>query len=101
MADPFPIPSEDKWRRVAGAAADRTAPAGDGIAIAPIYPAKADAAPLRVAPGWKIIHRVAADDADAAIRHAAAAIAGGADGIEIVFDSSVHPLRSKLPVASA
>jgi methylmalonyl-CoA mutase len=97
----FPKTSEDDWRRLAGAAAADTAVADDDIPIAPIYARNANAQPLSASPGWRIIQRLTAADANGAVREVAAASAGGADGVEIVFDTSVHPLKSRLPVAAA
>src|SRR4051812_19804924 len=97
----FPTASEDDWRRLAGAAASRKGDAEEEIAVAPIYPRAADAQPLSTPRGARIIQRITGDSSAAGVREIAAAIAGGADGIEIVFDRSPHPLKSRLPLAEA
>src|SRR3954471_294474 len=97
----FPTASEDIWRRLAGAAAARKGVGEEDIPVAPIYPRVPDARPLSMPRGAKIIQRITADTSAAAARDIAAAFAGGAHGIEIVFDGSAHPLKSRLPLAAA
>src|SRR4029077_3321915 len=89
------------WRRLAGAAASRVALSDDGIALPPIAERRSDTAGLTQTPGWKIIQRLTGADAEAVAREAAEAVAGGAHGIDVVFDGSNHPVRSRLPVAAA
>jgi methylmalonyl-CoA mutase len=96
----FPRTSEGDWRRAAGREPPQLVTA-DGIALDPLHARRADMAPITTRPGWRIVQRLTAADADGAAREVASAIAGGATGIEIVFDTSAHPLRSRLPVAAA
>jgi len=86
--------SHEDWRRIAGASSGRATITEDGIKIEPIYPRATNAAPLALRGAWKIIERVTASDGDGAIRQAAEAIAGGAQGIELVFEGSAHPFAS-------
>ncbi len=96
----FPRLSVGDWRRAAGR---DPAPfvTEDGVSIAPLRAGRSDAAPLGGAPGWRIVQRLTASDAETAIREASSAIAGGVNGIEIVFATSAHPLRSRLPLDAA
>jgi methylmalonyl-CoA mutase len=55
------------------------------------------------APGvaWRVVERVTAGNADAAVRAIAEAAAGGANGVEIAFAGSLHPLGSRLGESAA
>jgi methylmalonyl-CoA mutase len=76
----------------------------DGIAVGPIYRRAADGQAIPARPfgeRWRIVQRLSARDAAAAARQAAEAIAGGANGIAAVFQSSPHPLAGGLSPAAA
>jgi methylmalonyl-CoA mutase len=92
----FPDTTEDDWRRAAG----RQPPpfvTEDGVTIAPLQAARNNAAPIAIAGGWRVIQRLTSVSAEAALREASSAIAGGVNGIEVVFEGSAHPLSSQLP----
>ena len=93
--------TEVDWRRLAGPGATRPTTTDDGIEIAPLLARRTDTYPLTPIPGWRGVQRLTGADAGEVARQAADALAGGAEGLEIVFANSVHPLRSELPAAAA
>ncbi|WP_374628602.1 methylmalonyl-CoA mutase subunit beta [Pannonibacter indicus] len=65
----------------------------DSLAIAPLYPRKAEASPRAGRPAgqpWKILQRVDHPDVEAANRLLLEDLAGGADGIDLVLTSSAN-----------
>jgi len=75
----------------------------DGLAIGPIYPPEARGAPVwrREQGPWVVVQRI--DDPDRARANEAisAALAGGATGIELVFDGSASAARAGFGLESA
>ncbi|WP_430512942.1 methylmalonyl-CoA mutase family protein [Pannonibacter phragmitetus] len=101
MAELHPdwTPDETAWlaavdKALKGAPRERlVARNEDGLAIAPLYPRKADAAPRNGRPAgqpWKILQRVDHPDVEMANRLLLEDLAGGADGIDLVLISSAN-----------
>ncbi|MFY9970543.1 MAG: methylmalonyl-CoA mutase family protein [Roseiarcus sp.] len=91
----FPGWVEADWRKTAEAAlkgagvdtlASRTA---DGIRIEPIYPPGDGPRPLRTGGPWRVIARLDHPDAGEANAQALDDLAGGADGLQVVFAGAV------------
>lgn len=93
----FPKALEADWRPLAQRALkgkpleSLVARSEDGLAIGPIYPQRFSAEPLASRPGgrrWRVIERI--DHPDPRIAHALAAEAleNGANGLELVFETS-------------
>ena len=109
LASGFAAVAESDWRAgVARFSSDSNhrpaAVSDDGIAIGPIYRRIAGAEPVAGrAPGqrWRIVQRVSAQDAGTALSQCREELAGGADGIALVFADSLHPIRSPMPAAAA
>ncbi len=87
----FPAWGEADWRKAAEAAlkgaslemlASKTA---DGIRIEPLYPPASGARPLRAEGPWRVIARLDHPDAGEANTQALDDLAGGADGLQVVF----------------
>ena len=94
-ADVFPAWGEADWRKAAEAAlkgasldtlASRTA---DGVRIEPIYAPVQGARPLRADAPWRVIARLDHPDAREANVQALDDLAGGADGLQVVFSGAV------------
>ncbi len=109
LASGFAAVAESDWRagisRFNGGSDHRPAAlSDDGIPIGPIYRRIAGAEPVAGrAPGqrWRIVQRVSAQDAGMALSQCGAELAGGANGIALVFADSLHPIRSPMPAAAA
>ncbi len=113
MTDPVPLASgfaaasEADWRTAASRSskdANLTALSDDGIAVGPIYRRIAYSMPIAARPTgrpWKIVQRVSAPDAAVALALCREEIAGGADGVALVFADSIHPLPSAMPADMA
>ncbi|MBK1622566.1 methylmalonyl-CoA mutase family protein [Afifella marina] len=100
----FPQPSAEDWRTLADKAlkgADFStlqSSTRDGIAIEPLYPRAADAAPIAPRSGpWRIVQRIDHPDAEAASRQALADLSGGADGLALIFDGAPSAAGFGLP----
>ncbi len=95
--------AKNDWRKAAGEAADR--PAGvsdDGIPVGPLYERAREVKPITgTAKPRSVVQRVAAPDLRDFKRTCSEALAGGAQGLEVVFQPSAHPLPSALPVSAA
>lgn len=104
LASGFPVFSEDEWRAaVAKARSTASDAAGGSIEAAPLHPRRSGAhaiAARAVGQVWRIVERVDAADVDEASKAIRAAVEGGATGVEIPFDSSLHPLGGRLPTAA-
>jgi len=109
LAGGFAPSTEADWRALVARAGGRSpedlaSRSDDGIAVGPIYGRAADGhvVPARP-PGerWRIVQRLSARDAASAGRQCGEAIAGGADGVAAVFETSPHPLPGDLPPATA
>jgi methylmalonyl-CoA mutase len=91
----FPAWTEADWRKAAGAAlkgasldklVSRTA---DGIAIEPIYQPAGGPRALRAEGPWRVIARLDHPDAREANAQALDDLAGGADGLQVVFAGGI------------
>lgn len=109
LASGFAVGAESDWRAaVARFSKDPdqnlSAVSDDGIPIGPIYRRIAGATPvIGRAPGqpWRIVQRISAPNAATALSFAREELAGGADGIALVFADSIHPLAGHLPEDAA
>ena len=109
LAGGFAAVTEADWRAAVarfskGTDRDLAALSDDGIAIGPIYRRVAGAMPVAGrTPGqaWRIFARVSAPEATEALALIREALAGGADGVALVFADSLHPLESRMPAAAA
>jgi methylmalonyl-CoA mutase len=97
LASGFSEPSEDAWRQAVAESTGGRSPdalaalSDDGITVGPIYRAATDRAPIvGRAPGtaWRIIQRIDDPDPGAANLSILAELAGGAQGVALVFGSS-------------
>jgi len=95
MAGDFPSASEADWERLAGkgkanGVADLRSRSLDGMPVGPIRPSGTGPVLAMRPPGapWTVVQRVDGGRRDEARAAIAAAVAGGATGIEIVADSS-------------
>ena len=91
----FPASGEAEWRKAAEAAlkgksleslSSRTA---DGIAIAPLYPPADGPRPLGPSGPWRVMARLDHPDAGEANAQALDDLAGGADGLTVVFEGAI------------
>lgn len=76
----------------------------DGIPIGPIHRRRAGAVPVAVGtPGrrWRIMQRVAARDPVVVLARCRDEMAGGADGVVLVFDTAIHAWGGGIPVDRA
>ena len=109
LAGGFVAVTEADWRTAVsrfskGTDRDLAALSDDGIAIGPIYQRVAGAKPVAGRPPgqrWWIRSRVSAPGMNEALSLCREEVAGGADGIALVFAESVHPLESRMPAAAA
>ncbi len=108
LAGGFAAATEADWRAAVGRSGvqpdrDLGAASDDGIAVGPIYRrVRAEPVTARPAGGkWQIIQRIAAHDAGSAVVCCREELAGGADGIALVFAGSLHPLPSALAIETA
>ena len=94
-AGAFPAWSEADWRKAAeaalkGARIDTLASStAGGIRIEPLYPPCEGPRPLRTDGSWRVIARLDHPDAGEANAQALDDIAGGADGLQVVFADAV------------
>ncbi len=108
LAGGFHTATEADWRAGvlrSGIQPDRdlAGSSDDGIPIGPIYQ-RVVGKPIEARPAgrtWRIIQRVSARDAGSALAQCRDEIAGGADGVALVFADSIHPLPSALPPNAA
>ena len=91
----FPASGEAEWRKAAEAAlkgksleslSSRTA---DEIAIAPLYPPADGPRPLGPSGPWRVMARLDHPDAGEANAQALDDLAGGADGLTVVFEGAI------------
>ncbi len=109
LAGGFAAVTEADWRTAVarsnkGSDADLAGLSDDGIAIGPIYQRAIGAGPVAGrSPGqrWRILQRVSAATAAAALSTCREELAGGADGVMLVFADSIHPLSGNLPADAA
>jgi methylmalonyl-CoA mutase len=91
----FPAWGEADWRKAAqtalkGASLDTLASStADGLRIEPIYAPAEGARPLRTDAPWRVIARLDNPDAGGANSQALDDLAGGADGLQVVFSGAV------------
>ena len=91
----FPAWGEADWRKAAeaalkGASLDTLASStADGVRIEPIYAPLEGARPLRTDAPWRVIARLDHPDAREANAQALDDLAGGADGLQVVFSGAV------------
>ena len=91
----FPAWGEADWRKAAeaalkGASLDTLASTtADGVRIEPIYAPAEGARPLRTHTPWRVIARLDHPDAREANAQALDDLAGGADGLQVVFSGAV------------
>jgi methylmalonyl-CoA mutase len=111
FANPFPPADEARWR----AAVDKVLKGADfeaklvsrtldGIAIQPLEPRRANAAPVTGAQAgqpWRIAARVDHPDPEAAAELALADLAGGADTLHLVFEGAATARGFGLPTHDA
>jgi methylmalonyl-CoA mutase len=94
-AGAFPAWTEADWRKAAeaalkGAGIDTLASStADGVRIEPLYPPGEGPRPLRADRPWRVIARLDHPDAGEANAQALDDIAGGADGLQVVFSGAV------------
>ena len=109
LAGGFAAVTEADWRAAVsrfskGTDRDLAALSDDSIAIGPIYQRVAGAMPVAGRPPgqrWRILSRVSAPGTNEALSLCREEVAGGADGIALVFAESIHPLKSRMPAAAA
>ncbi len=108
LAGGFPHSTEDDWRAAAAMAGapgrDRANISDDGIALLPIYPRRTGADPITgstTGQPWRIIQRVDGADVSSLAAACRQELAGGADGIALVFAESAHPLPGMMPASAA
>ncbi len=109
LASGFAAASEADWRAAVSRfskGSDRASAAlsDDGIAVGPIYRRIAGRAPIAARPAgqrWRILQRVGTAEPAEALSLCGEALAGGANGIALVFAESVHPLGSRMPAKAA
>jgi methylmalonyl-CoA mutase len=111
LTNSFPPADEAQWR----AAVDKALKGGDfekklvsrtadGIAIQPLYPRKPDAtlvAGTAAGSRWRVTQRVDHPQPDEAAELALADLAGGADGLALVFHGSASARGFGLPTTDA
>jgi len=91
----FPAWGEADWQKAAeaalkGASLDALASTtADGVRIEPIYAPAEGARPLRTHTPWRVIARLDHPDAREANAQALDDLAGGADGLQVVFSGAV------------
>ena len=94
-AGAFPAWNEADWRKAAeaalkGANLDTLASStADGVRIEPLYPPGEGPRPLQADGPWRVIARLDHPDAGEANAQALDDIAGGADGLQVVFSGAV------------
>ena len=109
LAGGFAAATEADWRAAVARFSKEAAPnlagsSDDGIPIGPIYRRVAGAMPVAGRPPgqpWRIRQRVSASRTSEALSFCREELAGGADGIALVFADSIHPLESRMPAAAA
>ncbi|WP_051631177.1 methylmalonyl-CoA mutase family protein [Afifella pfennigii] len=104
----FPPASEESWRGLAekalkGAPFDSlTTLTRDGIVIAPLHARAKDAPVLAARAGaWEIVQRIDHPNPEAANRQALADLAGGANGLALVFQGAASGAGFGLPASQA
>jgi methylmalonyl-CoA mutase len=91
----FPAWGEADWRKAAEAALKEASldtlasSTADGLRIKPIYPPAEGAQPLRTDAPWRVIARLDHPDAREANAQALDDLAGGADGLQVVFSGAI------------
>jgi methylmalonyl-CoA mutase len=94
-AGSFPAWKEADWRKAAeaalkGANLDTLASStADGVRIEPLYPPGEGPRPLQADGPWRVIARLDHPDAGEANAQALDDVAGGADGLQVVFSGAV------------
>ena len=94
-AGAFPAWKEADWRKAAeaalkGANLDTLASStADGVRIEPLYPPGEGPRPLQADGPWRVIARLDHPDAGEANAQALDDLAGGADGLQVVFSGAV------------
>jgi methylmalonyl-CoA mutase len=110
LAAEFPPATREDWLKLAqaalkGAPVERlTRTTYDGLAIAPIYPRRADAAPIAgrtPAAPWHVMQRVDHPDPAAANAEALHDLENGATGLSLVFAGAVGGYGYGLPPGAA
>jgi methylmalonyl-CoA mutase len=94
LSEGFPQPAEAQWRTLAhrgkaGSLEHLITPSSDGLPVGPIYPRGNGPLLAMRPPGspWLVVERIDRGGADAIREDVAAALRGGATGIELVFTS--------------
>ena len=109
LAGGFAAVAQADWRAAvsrSGQSLDHglAATSDDGITIGPIYQRRVGVSPVAMrAPGqpWRIVQRVSARTVTAALSMCRGELAGGADGVALVFADAIHPLPGGLPADMA
>ncbi len=109
LAGGFATVTEADWRTAVsrsnkGGDIGPVALSDEGIAIGPIYRRVAGVEPVIArTPGrtWRIVQRIDAAEAREALALCGDALAGGANGVALVFAETVHPLGSPMPAEAA
>ncbi len=100
LSEGFAQPDRARWRELAGRGKAAglehlTSASMDGLPIGPIY-VRGDGPVLPMRPPgapWTVVHRVDHGDADAIRQDIAAALSGGATGVELVLNSGAASYR--------
>lgn len=104
LAGGFAATTEDDWRVAFNARAGAGGAEPSSHATGPIYPARTGARPIvGRAPGvpWTIVERVDAREPATAVQAAMSALTDGATGIDLAFETSLHPLRQGIDGTTA
>ena len=108
LAGGFAAVAEANWRTAVSRSGQNPdhglATSDDSIPVGPIHQRRVRVSPITMrAPGqpWRIIQRVSARTVTAALSMCRGEIAGGADGVALIFAEAIHPLPGSLPADMA
>ena len=108
FADCFPQTSEDQWKALVetalkGGAFNRlVAKSADGLEIQPLYPSGNGPRALKAkSGGWNVLARIDHTDFEAANAQALIDLAGGANGLHIIFEGARAAHGFGLPAPTA
>lgn len=104
LAGGFAATTEDEWRAALNARSGGGNAESGVIPAGPLYPARTGARPIvgrDAGAPWTIVERIDAKEPATAVQAAMSALTGGATGIDLVFETSLHPLRQGIDGTTA